>query len=203
MDGFQVIEAIGADNMPPVIFVTAYDQHALRAFEVNAIDYLLKPFSLQRFNRALQRVQQPSNRSLPKRNVRLRRMIEYWRQPVASPKPETAKQYLQRLSIQEGKRLITIPVGDIDWIKSADHYLTVSSKRKAYLIYDKMTVIETRLDPSIFVRVHRSTIVRISAVKQVHRAFYGSYTVVMNDGSEFPVSRSRYAYLAKLLASLS
>lgn len=202
MNGFDVIEAVGIHRMPPVVFVTAYDQHALRAFDVNAVDYLLKPFSIQRFTRALHRLQERAKKEPRReRSNRLRRMIEHWRKPSGTIDAIHDGEWLDRVMIRDGRQLMSIPADEIDSITSADHYVNVSSKRKSYLVYESLASIESRLNPVQFVRIHRTVIVNIRAVKQVLRTEQ-AFKVQLKDGSEFPISRSRHSQLAALLAGI-
>lgn len=204
MTGFDVIEAVGIDNMPPVIFVTAFDQHALRAFEVGAVDYLLKPFPLERFNKALKRIQDTKQRTASAdRNKRLRKMIEHWKRPtVVIPETETSI-WKQRITIQEGSKVFALPVADIDWITSSDHYVTLSSRKKQYLVYEKLSTLETQLDPEEFIRIHRTTIIHVQSAAHIKKGLYGNHTVIMKDGAKYPVSRSKKKELAILMTILS
>lgn len=203
MNGFDVVEAIGIDEMPPIIFVTAFDQHALRAFEVGAVDYLLKPFSLDRFAKTLRRVQeQKQNVSSVARNNRLRKMIEHWKRPTAAIPPVEESKWRQRIIIQEGSRVFALSVTEIDWITSSDHYVTLSSGKKTYLVYEKLSTLESQLYPELFIRIHRTTIINIKAVLHIKKGIYGNYKVIMKDNSSYPVSRSKKPLLVMLMTTI-
>jgi two-component system LytT family response regulator len=201
MSGFDVVESIGVEKLNAVIFVTAYDQHALRAFEVGAVDYLLKPFSLDRFSKALKRIQ--DRRTSPARNKRLRRMIEFWQQPVAVVSTETKSKWKQRITITEGSKVFALSVSEIDSIVSSDHYVTVIARNKKYLLYEKLSVLESELDPNQFIRIHRTVMINVNAVNHIVKGLYGNHKVRMKEGTLYPVSRSKKKELVTLMASLA
>jgi two-component system LytT family response regulator len=182
MDGFQVVETVGVGNMPAVIFVTAFDQFALRAFEVHAIDYLLKPFDEERLQRTLARarkiIQEPENENL---DERMRKFLEDFR---SEPK------YLKRLAVKNAGRTIYIHVDEIDWISAAGNYLELHIGKKTHLIRERLTALELRLAPERFVRIHRSTLLNVERVKEVHPLFNGDQIVILKDGTELTLSRT-------------
>jgi two-component system LytT family response regulator len=196
LDGFGVVSTIGARNMPAVVFVTAYDRHALRAFEVHALDYLLKPFTDERFHEALEhaRVQ-----------IRQGRLGELSRKLAAllsesdslGPPPATAA--LKRLAIRGDGRVTLLPVRDIDWIEAEKDYLRVHVGKNVHVIRETMKNLEGQLDPARFVRIHRSTIVNLERIKELHAMFKGEYVVVLHDGTELKLSRGfRHHFEARL-----
>jgi two-component system LytT family response regulator len=182
MDGFQVVETVGVGNMPAVIFVTAFDQFALRAFEVHAIDYLLKPFDEERLQRTLARarkiIQEPENENL---DERMRKFLEDFR---SEPK------YIKRLAVKNAGRTIYIHVDEIDWISAAGNYLELHIGKKTHLIRERLTALEPRLDAERFVRIHRSTLLNVERVKEVHPLFNGDQIVILKDGTELTLSRT-------------
>jgi two-component system LytT family response regulator len=182
MDGFQVVETVGIGNMPAVIFVTAFDQFALRAFEVHAIDYLLKPFDEERLQRTLARarkiIQEPENENL---DERMRKFLEDFR---SEPK------HIKRLAVKNAGRTIYIHVDEIDWIAAAGNYLELHIGKKTHLIRERLTALEPKLDPERFVRIHRSTLLNVERVKEVHPLFNGDQIVILKDGTELTLSRT-------------
>jgi two-component system LytT family response regulator len=177
-----VIATVGADRMPAVVFVTAYDQHALRAFEVQALDYLLKPFDAERFQSALERVrrQMDSQESsdLGRRLLALVRDI----------KPERPARS-ERLVIKSSGRLFFLRADEIDWIEAAGNYVRLHVGSEAHLLRETMTAIEARLDPDAFFRIHRSHIVNIERIKELQPWFNGEYVVVLRNGTQLTLSR--------------
>lgn len=191
--GFEVIETIGAEAMPTVIFVTAYDEFALRAFEVNAIDYLLKPFDEERLAKAVERA---------KRQIRTEdapaAIEEKLRRLLSEVKSEP--QYLKRIPVKSTRGTTLVLSEEIDWIASAGHYLELHVGRDTHLIREKLSHIETRLDPEVFMRIHRSTIVNLDRIKSLHPLFNGDQIVILKDGRELNLSRT---YHEKLMLRLS
>ncbi len=177
--GFQVVEAIGAEAMPPVVFVTAYDEYALRAFEVNALDYLLKPFDEQRFNRCLDRVI-----ALAGDRGDLTRRME-----AALAQMTAAKEYPSRLMVKGHQSMEFVRVEDIDWIEASGNYLTLHAGKKEHLTRQTMSGLEERLNPEQFLRIHRSTIVNIERIRDLRATFKGDYQVRLLDGTELRLSR--------------
>lgn len=200
LDGFGVIEAVGARKMPHVIFVTAYDEHALRAFEVSALDYLLKPVDGERFFDALERAR---NRI---RGENLEAISEQLRKMMAALKADG--KYLERLSIKSGKsgrsggRIIFLGVDEIDWIEAADNYVQIHAGRESHLLHATMNSLENKLDPRKFLRIHRSAIVNIERIKELHPMFHGEYQVILKDGAQLTSGRGYRENLQKLLDNL-
>jgi len=182
IDGFDVLQAIGVGHVPVVIFVTAYDQFALRAFEAHALDYLLKPFDDERFEAALQRarerIRQQQGDDL---DVRLRAFLEEVRGGVG---------YLQRLVVPAGHRSVFIRTEQIDWIEAERNYIRLHVGGRAYLLRENLSRIEASLDPATFCRIHRSTIVNIDRIQAVESLFRGEYLVVLHDGTKLTSGRS-------------
>ncbi|HVF28556.1 MAG TPA: LytTR family DNA-binding domain-containing protein [Pyrinomonadaceae bacterium] len=187
-DGFAVIEKIGVEKLPPVIFITSYDQYALRAFDVHAVDYLLKPYNRERFQLALERVRaQLQNGQTDVLDERLRSLLE-------SLKPE--QKYLERLMIKSSGRVIFLRTEEIEWIEAEGNYLRIHAGREAYMLRETMNNLAAKLDPSKFARIHRSTLVQIERIKELQPMFGGDYVVILHNGTQLTLSRS---YRDKLL----
>jgi len=181
LDGFGVIEAIQGPKLPIIIFVTAFNQHALRAFEVHALDYLLKPFDRERFQTALARARtQLQHRQENQLNQRLTALL-------ADMRPETKQ--TDRLVVKSPGRVLFLKTGDIDWIEAADNYLNLHVGAESHLLRETMASLETRLNPNQFLRISRSTIVNIERIKELQPMFHGDYTVILRNGTKLAMSR--------------
>jgi two-component system LytT family response regulator len=191
IDGFDVLHAIGVGRVPVVIFVTAYDQFALRAFEAHALDYLLKPYDDERFEAALERarerIRQHQRGDLDRR---LRALLDEVRAP---------RGYLQRLVVPVGHRSVFVKTDDIDWIEADRNYIRLHVGGQAYLLRENLSRIESTLDPTMFCRIHRSTIVRIDRIRAVESLFRGEYLVVLHDGTKLTSGRSYRHNLESLM----
>lgn len=184
LDGFGVIGAIGAAHLPATIFVTAYDQYALRAFEVSALDYLLKPFSDERFERSLSRALSfVGAQQRGEFNQRLLSLLEQ-----VQPTPTAAP--LDCLIIKTGGRVLFVRVEEIDWIEAAGVYVQVHTADKTWLHRMSLSELEAKLDPRQFLRIHRSTIVNRQRIKELQPHSHGDYLAVLHDGTELKLSRS-------------
>lgn len=182
LDGFDVLQAIGVGLVPVVIFVTAYEQFALRAFEAHALDYLLKPFDDERFEAALQRARERIHeRKGGSLDVRLRALLEEVR---GSPG------YLQRIVVPSGHRSMFIRTEQIDWIEAERNYVRLHVRDRTHLLRENLSRIEASLDPAKFCRIHRSTIVNIDRIQAVESLFRGEYLVVLHDGTKLTSGRS-------------
>ena len=182
IDGFDVLQAIGVGRVPVVIFVTAYDQFALRAFEAHAMDYLLKPFDDERFGVALQRARErirQQQRGDP--DNRLPALLENVREDHG---------YLRRLVVPSGHRSIFVRTEHIDWIEAERNYVRLHVGGKAYLLRENLTRMASALDPAKFCRIHRSTIVNIDRIQSVESLFHGEHLVVLQDGTKLASGRS-------------
>ena len=199
VDGFGVIDAIGADQMPVVIFVTAHDIHALRAFEAHAFDYLLKPIDDDRFaatvDRARRRVVEREESGVARRLAALmhdiRPALDADRHPPArSEAPEASVPGPSgRIVVRDRDRVVFIDVADIDWIGADGDYVRIHTAGKSHLVRDTMAAMEARLDPNAFVRIHRSTIVNSSRIKELRPYSSREYAVVLKDGTRLRLSR--------------
>jgi len=181
MDGFEVTRAIGIDVMPAVVFVTAYDKYALQAFEVNAVDYLLKPFDGERFQKAFQRARlQIERRTTEAINEKLEALLE-------SMRPQ--QRYLERLVVKSAGRIFFLAVAEIDWIESADNYVNLHCGRESHLIRETLSGLESKLDPEEFLRVRHSAIVNLKRIRELRPLFKGEYEIVLQNGVKLTSSR--------------
>jgi two-component system LytT family response regulator len=183
LDGFEVVRAVGVERMPAVVFVTAYDQHALAAFEVQALDYILKPVNRKRFKQALDRVVTlvRGNAPRPDANSLARFLDELAAQRSAS----------ERLPVKVGDRVIYLKVSEIDWIEAADDAVRIHVGRQIYRHRATMAQLEERLGPNCFLRIHRSTIVNVERIREFQPWFQGDWVVVLADGTRLQ-SGKRY-----------
>lgn len=191
LDGFGVIEAVGVDAMPAVIFVTAYDQFALRAFDAHAVDYLLKPFDAERLNTAVESA---------RNQIRGKRRNEVEERLVALLGELRGKgQFLERIVVRSGGRILILRIEDVEWLEAASNYVRIHAAGREYLLRETMTNLETKLDPSHFVRIHRSTIVRLDRIKELEPLFQGDYVLILQDGTRLTSSRGYRDRLQELL----
>lgn len=185
LDGFEVLELLGRDQ--PVIFITAYDQYALRAFEVHAVDYLLKPFGAERFEQAMVRARE---------RLRARRPTPV-QEIVRDAKGRTGP--IERVLIRDGANVHVLPVDAIDYVEAQDDYVAFKSGGKQYLKDQTLAALETTLDPKRFVRIHRSYVLNIDRISKVELYAKDSRIAILRDGTRLPVSRAGYARLSELL----
>jgi two-component system, LytTR family, response regulator len=181
MDGFEVVRRIAAERMPATIFVTAYERYALRAFEVNAIDYLLKPVGKTRFEKALarakERIAEKANRDAAQRIVTM----------LGQLKAQEA--YLERLPVSENGRILFVKAKDIDWIEANGNYARLHVGARTHEIRETLRTLEQKLDPHDFLRIHRSTIVNVHLIKEIQPWFHGYHLVLLQNGQELRMSR--------------
>jgi two-component system LytT family response regulator len=198
MDGFAVLDAIASGHMPVIIFVTAYDRYAVRAFEVHALDYLLKSFDRDRFQAALVRGKEEIHRlkasvldpKIGALNERLAGLLEDL---------QAKQKRLTRLVVKSGGRIVFLRVEEIDWVEAADNYVRIHSGRESHLIRETLQSLESRLNPDKFLRIHRSTVVNLDRIRELQPIFHGDYLVRLSDGTELTLSRN---YREKLLEPL-
>jgi len=197
VDGFAVLAALDAERLPMIIFVTAYDQYAVSAFDVHAVDYLLKPFDRERFGKALQRaklqLQRESANDVGNINRRILALLEEQR---AKPK------YLERLVIKNNGRVFFLKTEEIDWISAEGNYVNLHVKKDSYLLRETISSLEAQLDPQKFVRIHRSQIVNIDRIRELRHWSHGEYQVILHDGAELMLSRSYREKLHGLLGGM-
>jgi two-component system, LytTR family, response regulator len=192
MGGLEVLQTIGAKAVPALVFVTAFDQYAIQAFDFYALDYLLKPFSRQRFAQTIERVKEQFERpetllSPPAKQSAPHPLEE---RLVSLIQDLQEKKYLERIVVKTAGRVFFLKTDEIDWIEAAGNYLELHAGRATHLIRETMHGIEGKLDPGKFLRIHRSVIVRIDRIKEMHPMFSGDYTVVLHDGTELSMSRT-------------
>ncbi|HKQ99243.1 MAG TPA: LytTR family DNA-binding domain-containing protein [Pyrinomonadaceae bacterium] len=200
MDGFEVLERIGPGCVAAIVFVTAFDQYALKAFEVHALDYLLKPFDDARFEKALRQAKaQIEQREINQLSRKLFALLEE-RGGAPSKTNETERAtFLTRFMIKTASRVFFLKADEIDWIAADDYYVKLHAGRKSHLLRETMNELEAKLDPEKFLRIHRSTIVNIDRIKELHPHFNGDYLVILHDGTELKLSRSRRQQLQSAL----
>jgi two-component system LytT family response regulator len=190
-DGFHVLQALGQARLPDIIFVTAHDRYAVRAFEVHALDYLLKPVDAGRLGTALERART--------------RLTERQRGPV-DPRLlallkdlSVERRYLTRIPVKSEGRVLVVDLEDVDWIGAADNYVTLHAGSREHLLRDTMGRLERELDPERFVRIHRSAIVQLDRIRELVSDFHGDFEIILRDGTRLTLSRS---YRAKVETAL-
>ena len=190
LDGFGVLQALDDAPLPAVIFVTAHDRFALKAFEVHALDYLLKPFDKSRFHAALER----AKTQIRQGNAAA---LNHQLQEILQSMPARPQ---ERLPVKTSGRIYFIPIDDIDWIEAAANYVRLHVGTELHLLRESLTALEKKLDPRRFVRIHRSTIVNLERIREMQPVFHGDYVVLLRDGTELTVSRT---FREKLEESMS
>jgi len=179
MNGFEVIETVGVENMPAVVFVTAYDQYAIEAFEVQAVDYLLKPFDQERFKKSLDRAL---------RGIQLKNETAVVFKNLLG-EIDQEKKYLKRMMVNLGSRFFFVKTNEIVFIAAEEKYAKLHTEKENYLIRETMNHLEQRLDPEIFARIHRSYIVNLDFIKEIHPGSHGDFQVLLKNGAQLAGSR--------------
>ena len=192
MDGFSVIHDIGPEQMPAVVFVTAHDQYAIRAFEINAIDYLLKPVTGERFVQSLARAKARLRTGEPHQENQILSLLE----TIASP-----PRYLNRIAVQSAGKTFFIYVEDVDWIRAAENYAELHVAQASHLLHVAMNTLEKSLDPETFVRIHRSFIVNLRRVKEIQPASHGEYMLLLHSGVRLQSGRTYHERIKALIAN--
>jgi len=190
MDGFDVLREIGADAVPAVVFVTAYDRYAAQAFERHAVEYLLKPFSDERFAAVVDHV---------RRRLRERALANLHERMPAPPADTAARADRRQFVVKDGTRTHVIPEADIAWVEAEDYYVAIHANGRRILARESLKAIEERLDPSAFARVHRSAIVNTRWIKAIEPVASGDQRLVLTDGTVLRVSRTHRAALMRRL----
>ena len=214
LNGFKVLEAIGGQHSPAVIFVTAYDQHALQAFDVNAVDYLLKPFEDDRFWAAVRRAKaEIVRRQTDALSNKLSHLLDYLHTnklpgagaPAPAPAPAAAAAAptetitRDRILLKSGGEIYFLKADEIDWIEAEGDYMKFHAGGRVHLLRETMGNLESRLDAKRFIRIHRSTIVNIDRVKKLSPSFAGEYAVILHDGTKLRLSRGYHDRLQELM----
>src|SRR6202163_4959722 len=182
MDGFSVVKEVGAEHMPAVVFVTAHDQYAIQAFEINAIDYLLKPVTEERFTQALERAKLRLQAQPPDETGR---QIIGLLETIVSP-----RRYLKRLAVRSAGKTVFVEVDHIDWMEAAENYVQLHCERTSHLLHVPMNTLEKSLDPDIFLRVHRSTIVNTRRIKELQPGVHAEYVILLQNGTRLRSGRT-------------
>lgn len=210
LDGFGVVDALGVDQMPPTIFVTAFNEYAVRAFDVHAIDYLLKPFDTDRFRSAFVRARvHLEQRSSAEQGRKIRALLEQvlGEGAVASvdrsaPANGTAAapaaprhRFVDRLMVKHDGRVFFVKATDVDWFEASGNYVRIHTGKVSHLIRETMQRVEAQLDPSMFVRIHRAVIVNLDRIRELQPWFAGDYVVILRDGRQLKLSRTYREHL--------
>jgi two-component system, LytTR family, response regulator len=191
MDGFGVLKELGAEHMPPLIFVTAHDQYAIQAFEVNAIDYLLKPVTRERFSQALARVRERVNTQ----GIDNRHVVSLLQQLSAPAK------YLTRVALRSAGRISFVNIEDVLYVQAAENYVQLHLKTSRHLLHVPIATFESSLDPLAFLRIHRSLIVNVRHIQELQTGPHGEYIVVLNNGAHLQSSRSYHEKIKRWAAN--
>jgi two-component system LytT family response regulator len=198
-DGFEALTKIEPEATPAVVFVTAYDEHALRAFEVNAVDYLLKPYDDTRFSAALQRAKdEVRRRQSDSVNARLTQLLDYL-QANGSANGKKDDNPGDRILVKSSGEIFFLKAEEVDWIEAEGDYMKFHVAGRAHLMRETMARLEARLDPKRFIRIHRSTIVNIDRLRKLSPSFAGEYAVILHDGTKLKLSRGYHERIATLL----
>jgi two-component system LytT family response regulator len=188
LNGFDVLQTINSEQMPAVIFITSYDRYALQAFDVHALDYLLKPYTRERFSKALARARAQLDRTKNQDlDMRLLSLLENIKTP---------QKFLERLVVKSAGRVFFLRVEEINWVEAEGNYLRLHIGKDRHLLRETMNNLASKLDPEKFIRIHRSRIVNVERIKELQPLFNGEYAVILRDGTQLVLSRR---YRDKLL----
>ncbi len=199
-DGFEALSKLDPATSPAVVFVTAYDEHALRAFEVNAVDYLLKPYDDARFAAALQRAKQAvRQREADTVNSRLTQLLDYLQHDPGRAVAAKEDAPGDRILLKSSGEIFFLKADEIDWIEAEGDYMKFHVAGRAHLMRETMARLEARLDPKRFIRIHRSTIVNIDRMRKLSPSFAGEYAVILHDGTKLKLSRGYHERIGALL----
>ena len=194
MDGFEVVENLEPGAVPAIVFVTAHDGHAIRAFEIHALDFLLKPFDQTRFEKALERARGQLSRVQSQGPVIDSRIVSLLEEL------HEERKYSERLIVKSSGRVFFVRTDELDWVEASGNYVKIHTKSDAHLLRESMKNMEGKLDPKTFVRIHRSAIVNIDRIKELEPWFHGEYIVIMRDGTRLTASRVFSDRLSALIA---
>jgi two-component system LytT family response regulator len=193
IDGFDVIEQVGLPHLPPTIFVTAYHEHAVQAFDVHAVDYLTKPIVSERLSTALKRVREKIAAS-----VALLTQEQFSAMMSGLQNSEESRSYPSRFLVKDGEKEILLPVEKVDWIEAANYYCGLHTNGRTYMLRETITDLSNKLDPSQFVRIHRSSIVNLNRIREIYRDGHGEGSIVLTDGVKLRMSKVGRQKLADL-----
>ncbi|HZR25190.1 MAG TPA: response regulator [Vicinamibacterales bacterium] len=189
LDGFEVVRSIPPAERPAIVFVTAFDRYALRAFDVHAVDYLLKPFTRERFRTALARAREQHARR--RQDPRVTALLDDLR---------GAQRHAARVAVRVGDKFVVVAWRDVDWIEAADNYVTLHVGAKQYLLRETLSALEDQLDPQQFTRVHRSAIVRMDRIAEWHPASHGDAELVLRSGARVTLTRTFRSKVERIIA---
>jgi two-component system LytT family response regulator len=193
LDGFAVIEEVGAGRMPAVVFVTAHDRYAIQAFEINAIDYLLKPVTRERFGQAMERAKTRLNSdSSNEANRQILSLLEAIKAP---------HRYIKRLAVRSAGKTVFVDVEAVDWIEAAENYAQLHTGQESHLIHVAMNTLEKSLDPEVFLRIHRSIIVNVGRIKELQPGSHGECLITLRSGAQLRSGRTYSDKLRSLAAN--
>jgi two-component system LytT family response regulator len=196
MSGFDVLAEVGVDAVPVLVFVTAWDDYALRAFDVQALDYLLKPFDDERFRAVLARAKRELDRNRDSALARrLEALLDGIGHGTGTPPPP-----LRRILVRTGDTTLVVPAADIDWVEAADYYARLHVGATSHLVSESLSELERQLDPDVFVRVHRSAIVNLARIREVRLDYRRRHVLVLSTGAAVPLSRSRREAVERVIA---
>lgn len=208
LDGFGVVRALIGAPAPFFVFVTAYDKYAIEAFEANALDYLVKPVEEERLKDALHRAREAmKSRAAAQRESRLVELLaslsdddrDRIKELISEPGWTEKERYSERLSFKDGTKVVMLDADEIDWIDAAGDYMCIHAAGKTHIIRETMKTLQARLDPSRFQRVHRSAIVNVKKVKELHPHSNGEYFIILENGAELKLSRSYKEVVARFI----
>jgi two-component system, LytTR family, response regulator len=191
MDGFSVLERVGAARMPAVVFVTAHDRYAIQAFDINAIDYLLKPVTEERFAQALVRAK-ARLQSTDEPSTQIRALLETLSSPT---------RHVTRVAVRSATRIFFVELEDVDWIQAAENYVELHVGRASHLLHVSMSALERALDPARFLRIHRSVIVNVRRIRELEPALHGEFVVTLKSGVRLQSSRTYHRKIKALLTN--
>lgn len=209
MNGFEVLQNISVPDFPIVIFVTAYDTYALKAFEFHALEYLLKPINRERFEKAVEKaLEEVKHRNLKTYTAKLLSFVKDYAKLIENPELANEeilagekKEFLKRLMIKVKENIIIISISDIDWLESAGNYIYVHSMEKKHLFRETLASLESKLDPRVFVRIHRSAIVNIEKIKSLRTNEHGDYDLFLLNGTKLKLSRTYKQHFQKIIGT--
>jgi two-component system LytT family response regulator len=200
LTGFEVLEALGGEGLPEIVFVTAYDQYAIRAFDVHALDYVLKPFDDDRFGVALCRVRRRlAERRAGELGEQLAALLATHQAGRGTPE---GPRYADRLVLRDTQSVSFVRVDDVDWVEADGDYMRLHTGAKSHLLRSTMADLERKLDPRRFARIHRSTIVQVDRIREMRPSFHGEYVVVLRCGTRLKLSRSYRDRLSTIVGEI-